>query len=133
MNDVETSAMRGRDWVGDPWSYLLAWGLPTLAVVLGAFTPAPARTVIWTVALVWKGGACVANSRRCRRTHCRYTGPFYLLLTLPVLLHGSGMVSFGPYGWFALGAAILLGGKAIWLATERAWGKFEPHRSTGKR
>jgi len=35
-----------------------------------------------------------------------------------------GGISLGLYAWIVLGVAIILGGKIIWWATERAWGKF---------
>ena len=82
------------------------------------------RTGVWIIALVWMGTACILNSRRCGRTHCRYTGPYYLAMIAPVLVLGSGVVSAGIYGWIVLGVIIVGGSKLIWWATERAWGKF---------
>ncbi|MBI3434523.1 MAG: hypothetical protein HY056_05525 [Proteobacteria bacterium] len=113
-----------RDWAGGRRDYLRAWGLPVAAIVAGAFVDAPARAAIWALALGWMGTACLLNARRCGRTHCRYTGPFYLVMILPVVAAGSGIVAMGAYGWFALAAGILVGGKLIWWASERAWGKF---------
>ncbi len=82
------------------------------------------RSVIWTIALAWVGTACLLNARRCERMHCRFTGPFYLILILPVLATGSGLVPIGPYGWVLLAAVIVAGGKIIWWVTKRARGKF---------
>jgi hypothetical protein len=118
-----------KDWAGDARAYGLAWGLPSLVVIAASFADPPARTGIWVVALIWMGSACLTNARRCGRTHCRYTGPFYLVLIVPVLLHGGGLVPLGPYAWWILGATILLGGKIIWWATEAAWGKFSAPRT----
>jgi len=64
----------------------------------------------------------ILNSRRCGRTHCRYTGPYYLAMIVPVL--ALGLISSGIYEWIALGVVIVGGSKLIWWATERAWGKF---------
>src|SRR5262249_7242838 len=58
------------------------------------------------------------------RTHCLFTGPYYLTMIVPVLAVGLGVISLGLYAWIVLGVAIILGGKIIWWATERAWGKF---------
>jgi hypothetical protein len=99
-----------RDWLGNKRTNMLAWGLPHIIMVAGLLFAAPVRTVIWTIALAWMGAACILNSRRCRRTHCRFTGPYYLAMILPVLVAGSGIVPLTIYGWTALGAAILLGG-----------------------
>ena len=87
-----------------------------------SFVPIPVRVVIWTVALLWMGVACILNGRRCGRTHCHYTGPYYLAMIVPVL--GLGIISSGIYEWIALGVAIVVGSKVIWWATERAWGKL---------
>jgi len=68
------------------------------------------------------GAACIANNQRCGRTHCRYTGPYYLAMTAPVLVLGFGIIS-SDYEWIALGVAIGVGSGFIWWATE-PWGKF---------
>jgi hypothetical protein len=117
-----------KDWAGDVGAYALAWGVPSLAVIAGSLAEVPTRMAIWSVALIWMGTACLLNARRCGRTHCRFTGPFYLALIVPVLLLGFGRISLGPFGWWILGAAILFGGKIIWWATESAWGKFSAQR-----
>jgi hypothetical protein len=70
------------------------------------------------------GTACILNARQCGRTHCRYTGPFYLAMIAPVLVLGSDIASAGIYGWIVLAVLIIGGSKVIWWATERAWGKF---------
>ena len=116
------------DWAGNLRSYLLLWGVPLLAVAGGALVDPPLRTGVWIAALVWMGAACLMNARRCGRTHCRYTGPFYLLLTIPVLLDGLGLIFLGTTGWWLLGLAILFGGKLIWWTTEAAWGKYSTPR-----
>jgi hypothetical protein len=104
---------RSQDWLGNARTSLMAWWGPT---VLG--------TGIWVVALAWMGIACILNARQCGRTHCRYTGPYYLAMVVPVLIVGAGIVPLSLYGWLGLGAFILSGGYAIWWGTERAWGKF---------
>jgi hypothetical protein len=113
-----------RDWLRSPRTNLLAWWIPQTAIVAGLFVPVPVRTVIWIVALAWMGTACILNARRCGRTHCRYTGPYYLAMIAPVLVLASDIVSVDFYGWPILAVLILAGSKVIWCATERAWGKF---------
>ena len=113
-----------RDWLRRPRASLLAWWIPQAAIVASLFVPVSARTAVWIVALMWMGSACILNARRCGRTHCRYTGPYYLAMVVPVLLLAAGILSAGFYGWFMLAVVILGGGKIIWWATERAWGTF---------
>jgi hypothetical protein len=113
-----------RNWLNSPRSSLLAWWIPLTAILAALAVPTPVRTVIWTIALIWMGAACILNARRCGRTHCRYTGPYYLLMIVPVLVLGLGIVAAGIYGWIVLGVVIVAGSKLIWWATERAWGRF---------
>ena len=113
-----------RDWLRSPRTSLLAWWIPLAAIVAGLFLPVPARAAIWVAALIWMGTACILNARRCGRTHCRYTGPYYLAMIAPVLVLGTGIVSADFYGWLGLGVVILAGSRIIWWLTERAWGKF---------
>jgi len=119
---VDTTAKP--DWVGNTRADLLAWGVPHAAVILALFFDVPVRAAVWVVALAWMGTACLLNARRCGRTHCRFTGPFYLAMILPVGALGLGIAAIGFPAWLALAAFILLGSKIIWWATERTWGKF---------
>ena len=112
------------DWLSSWHTSLVAWWIPQAAVLAGLFVPAPIRAVLWTIALIWMGAACILNARRCGRTHCRYTGPYYLAMIAPVLVLASGIVTVDFYGWLVLAVLILAGSKIIWWATERAWGKF---------
>ena len=120
-NDIAHSS---QDWLRSPHTNLLAWWIPQGTILAGLFAPVLVRTAIWTVALIWMGTACILNAKRCGRTHCRFTGPYYLTMLIPVLALGLGGISLGLYAWIVLGVAIILGGKIIWWATERAWGKF---------
>ncbi|GGI31732.1 hypothetical protein [Bradyrhizobium guangdongense] len=113
-----------RDWLGSVHTSALAWWMPKTAIFAGLFVPVTVRAVIWIVALIWMGIACILNAKRCNRTHCRYTGPYYLAMILPVMALGAGLVTVGILGWFCLGVIIVGGSGLIWWATERTWGKF---------
>ena len=113
-----------RDWLRSPRANVLAWWLPQAAIIAGLFVPVLGRTVIWVIALLWMGTACILNARRCGRIHCRYTGPYYLAMIVPALALAYGIGSTGRYGWPLLGVLILAGSRIIWWSTERAWGKF---------
>jgi hypothetical protein len=115
---------RSKDWVGSKRVSLLAWWFPSAAIMAGLFASVPTRTIVWTLALALMGIACILNAQQCGRTHCRYTGPYYLAMIVPVAVVGLGIAPLTPYGWIALGILILGGGYVIWWATERVWGKF---------
>lgn len=112
------------DWASGIKVFLLVWGLPIGAMILSILLEPFARTVIWIAALAWMGGACLLNARRCGRTHCYYTGPFFLFMTIPVALHGFDVLSFGIEGWRWLGVAIGVGNGGIWYLTEKLWGRY---------
>lgn len=112
------------DWLGGVRTSLLAWWIPVATIVAGFFVPVSLRTIGWVIALIWMGVACMLNARRCNRTHCRFTGPYYLTMIVPVMALGTGLVAADMFGWVCLGAIILGGSGLIWWATERAWGKF---------
>ncbi len=123
--DAHGSKHPRNDWAAGLWSYLPAWILPKAAIIATAFLPVPVRMAVWIVALAWMGTACLVNARRCGRVHCRYTGPYYLALTVPVALVGTGVVEAGAYAWIILGALSVGGGYVITWATEAAWGRYE--------
>src|SRR5258708_39855038 len=99
-NDTVQSS---RDWLRTPRTNLLAWRIPQAPILAGLLVPVPVRAAIWIVALIWTGTACILNARRCGRTHCRYTGPYYLATIAPVLVLAFGIVSSDFYRWLLLG------------------------------
>lgn len=113
-----------KDWVSDSRIYALAWGLPGVILIIGIFLDPSTRTLMWAGALVWKGVACLANATRCGRTHCYFTGPFFLLVALMTMLHGFHIVDLGANGWIWLGLMIVAGSGFLWFFTERFLGKF---------
>jgi hypothetical protein len=122
MTDAPTQT--ARDWLGSVHTSLLAWWVPKAVILAGLFVPVSVRALIWIIALIWMGSACILNARRCNRTHCRYTGPYYLTMIVPVIALGAGLVTVGILGWVCLAVIILGGSGLIWWATERSLGKF---------
>jgi len=121
---VNATVRTSGDWLSSWQTNLVAWWIPQAVILAGLLVPVSVRAALWIIALLWMGTACILNARRCGRTHCRYTGPYYLAMVAPVLVLASGAVSVDFYGWLVLGFLILAGSKIIWWATERAWGKF---------
>ncbi len=70
------------------------------------------------------GVACLINARRCGRRHCYYKGPFFLLMTIPVALHGFEIIWLGPEGWKWLGVSIGVLGGGLWCGTEAVMGRY---------
>ena len=112
------------DLVASPLKFLMHWSLPIAAMVGAIWLDHPVKTLIWTGALTWMGTACLWNARKCGRTHCYYTGPFFFFMVIPVALHGFSIVSLGSEGWKWLGAAVGLGSWAIWTHSERKFGTY---------
>jgi hypothetical protein len=128
MDEACDAGPASKDWAGNWRSLAGLWGIPA-AAMLGAMLLEPGlRAIIWPTALIWMGGACLANARRCRRTHCRFTGPFYLLMAALVLAYAAGALPMGDQGWAILGATTIVGSVALWWGSERIWGLFWPHR-----
>ena len=114
----------GGDWLNSTGASFLAWWLPKLAIFLTIFVAVSFRTVVWVIALLWMGTACILNAKRCGRTHCRYTGPYYLAIILPVLALAFGPLSASTYTWIALALLILIGGWVIRRVSEQKWGRY---------
>ena len=113
MTEVQAS----RDWLASTSSNVLAWWIPHAALLVGLFMPSPFRVVLWTIALLWMGTACILNARRCGHTHCRYTRPFYLAMVVPVL--ALGFISSDIYEWSTLAVFIVGGSKMSLYGPER--------------
>jgi hypothetical protein len=86
---------------------------------------------VWAGFLVWMGVGCLANAARCGRTHCYLTGPFFLAMAAVTVTHGTGMISLGSQGWIWIGAAIAVGTVALWVVSERLFGKYLTDNRSG--
>jgi len=112
-----------RDWASGR-SLLLIWGLPGGALLLSAVFNAPYLIVAWPVFLTGMGVACLINARRCARTHCYVSGPFFLLLAVVGLLYGLGLLPLGTNGWRVLSAVLLVGAPLLIYAPDHLFGRY---------
>jgi hypothetical protein len=103
---------------------MLIWVLPAATLLLGAFFTWHYLVVVWPTLLTGMGGACLLNARRCARTHCYVTGPFFLVLAIVGLLYGLGVLPLGVNGWRALSAALLIGGAILVYVPDRLFGHY---------
>lgn len=119
-----TKERGSRDWAASWLGLALIWGLPAVVMAAAASLPPRPRGAIWTLMLLFMGGACLANARRCHRTHCRYTGPFLILMAALVGLYTLGLLSLGRNAWGLL-AALAFGGSAILCClSESRFGRY---------
>lgn len=116
--------VRAEDWAGDWRAFIVLWGVPGAAMLMALLLGPRWRAVVWTIMLVWMGVACLLNARRCSRTHCRITGPFFLAMAGLVVAYAAGLAPLGPYGWPILGAITLGGFIGLWWGSERLWGAY---------
>ena len=118
--DSPTTNNKSRAILSSPGLTFALWWLPPIAIVVAASSGFSVawRTIVWTIALGIMGTACVFNAMRCRRVHCYFTGPFFLLMALVTLLFGLGMVPMGKKGWNLIGLGILVGGLGLYCLPE---------------
>lgn len=114
----------GKDWAGDLATLALMWGFPTATMFASLLLEPMLRAAIWVVMLTWMGGACIVNARRCGRTHCYYTGPFFLFMAVIVLAYAGGMAPLGSHGWAIIGLTTIAGTGVVWWASEGLLGTF---------
>lgn len=112
------------DWASSRLALALVWGVPAAAMLLALLLEATPRAVVWIAMLVWMGLACLANARRCGRTHCRYTGPFFLGTAGLVAAYVIGLLPLGGQPWLLLGSLVVVGNALIWWGTERLFGTY---------
>src|SRR5712692_292735 len=97
MNQCATS--NEKDLLGSRWATWLLWIGPWVLIICSSHTGNITHTAVWTLAFTVGGAACLVNARRCRRLHCFYTGPSYLLGALASLLYGLRILPLGQHGW----------------------------------
>jgi len=107
--------------------FIWAWGIPIVILIsvnfLQGTIPISALVVITSAAFTWMGLGCVLNARRCKRRHCYYSGPVFLLGAVGVLLVGFQVIDFGQDGLIYV-VSITAGLAILSYATELIQGKY---------
>ncbi|MFQ5443853.1 MAG: hypothetical protein ACE5EK_04465 [Nitrospinales bacterium] len=112
------------DWVSAPGKFFVTWGIPILALIMSGTVFPEFNMLVWPVALSWMGMGCLLNASRCRRLHCFYTGPFFLIMALVSIIHGWDIFSLSIDGWKWIGWITLIGGLGLTFLTEWIGGKY---------
>jgi hypothetical protein len=123
---MDTASCKSRDLLSSPWSTLLVFCLPAVAIVATgrAGFETKWRTIVWTIALGTRGIGCTVNALRCGRLHCYATGPFFLLMALVTILYSVNVVPLGRNGWGLIGLTVLVGAVVFCCIPEMLWGKY---------
>jgi hypothetical protein len=112
------------DWASGPFTLAGVWGIPAAVMLLALLLKPAPRAMVWIAMLAWMGCACILNARRCGRTHCRYTGPFFLGMAVLLTAFAAGIVSLGNQPWLLLGIITVAGNAFIWWSTEHILGPY---------
>ena len=121
---TDLPATRNPDWLKSAIGQVVGWYLPIAALIGAIGLSHPLKTMIWVAALTWMGIACLVNAKRCGRTHCFYTGPFFLLIAGLALMHGFQIPWLGTEGWRWLGISLAIGTSLLWCLPEHIQGKY---------
>ena len=113
------------DLISNPIIFTTIWVIPILVLICS--TLLENRILIgwiWVISLFWMGVACLFNAKKCKRTHCFYTGPFFIVMAIVALLLGYSFINLGENGWILLGVFSIVGGILIWNFSESVMGKY---------
>ena len=122
---TKTTNERTRDVMSSRLRMVLLYLLPGAAIYsTGSLGDREVTALVWPVAFMVMGVACVANARSCGRVHCFFTGPLFLLASLLSALHGGRVVDFGPSDWELIGYGTFSLAFVLYFVPEAIWGKY---------
>jgi len=113
----------GADWASGVRG-CLTFGIPAAILLISPTIGTRYLVIVWPVLLTFMGVACLLNARRCGRTHCYVTGPFFLILAGIALLYGIRILPLGTMGWSTLSAAFAIGGIVLCCVPEVLLGRY---------
>jgi hypothetical protein len=126
MSNEVRSTRRDADWTRGIRG-CLTWGIPLALLLVSPRAGTRYLVILWPVLLTLMGVGCLLNARRCGRTHCYVTGPFFLVLAGIALLYGVGVLPLGAHGWSTLSLALVIGSVVLCCGSEWVFG---PYRSS---
>ncbi len=127
---LDVQVANAKDLTNSALASFLLWKLPAVLMVGVALLEvgSAGQALVWAPSLVIYGVGCIANALRCRRVHCYFTGPFFLLMAAVSLLHGVSVLPFGEEGWTWIELVTLIGAIAFVYLPELVWGRYRPRR-----
>ena len=123
---LDVQVTEAGDLTDGAFSLLLFWKLPAVLVVGVALLDVGSvgQALVWAPSLAIGGAACLANTLRCRRVHCYFTGPFFLLMASVSLLYGVGALPLGEEGRTWIELVTLIGAITLGYLPELVWGRY---------
>lgn len=109
----------------------LLWWLPIVGILIGFALHAPASEALWAAGFAVMGVSCLVNARNCRRVHCYFTGPWFLIIAVVSLLYAVGLISVQAFNPNIIAAIGLVAGWGLEVGTEKVWGEYWPENATG--
>jgi len=104
---------------------LFLYGLPIIVIMLtGNLGGRTTVAIVWPLAFLVMGIACVSNAARCGRVHCFFTGPLFLIAAVLSALQGWRLVDLGDRAWETIGYGTFALAAALYFVTESAWGRY---------
>jgi hypothetical protein len=107
----------------------MTFGIPAAILLISPTISTRYLVIVWPALLTFMGVACLLNARRCGRTHCYVTGPFFLILAGIALLYGIDILPLGARGWSTLSAAFVIGGVTLCCVPEMLLGRYRSSAS----
>ncbi len=122
---TRTTTEPTRDVMSSGLRMTLLYGMAGFAIYLtGQFGDGSIAAIVWPVAFLIMGIACVANARRCGRVHCYFTGPLFLLSSGLSAVHGWNVIDLGPNAWQLMGYGTFALAFVLYFVPEAVWGKY---------
>lgn len=125
MTPDERSDRGSGDFLKNPLSIVLWWGLPLVAGWSADFLPISrmAATLVWAAALAWMAIGCALNARRCHRLHCYIAAPVLFVGAVAAALIGLGWTPVGSHAaTYVINGSLVLA--LLTFVAEPIWGRY---------
>jgi hypothetical protein len=112
------------DLLDHKFKSFLVWVLPALAIIGSTFWSSLAVSIIWPLSFGVMGVFCLINVKRCGRTHCLITGPFFLIMAITSIVLTFIPNAFGSESWSLFKKIALFGSLLLLCLPDMLLGKY---------